>query len=86
MSIHSQNIERKPNSDSIKGFNSVANLRKIMLYNPSYDLVNDNMYKTIWLNLYPLILKVLSKIHSDVNQGPQLCCKFGKNDSFIIKM
>ena len=45
MSIHSQNIEQKPNSDSIKGLNSVANLRKIMLYNSSYDLVNDNMYK-----------------------------------------
>ena len=29
---------------SIKGCNSVANLQKMMLYNPNLDLVNDNVY------------------------------------------
>ena len=29
---------------SIKGHNSVANLRKMMLYFTSIDLVNDNVY------------------------------------------
>ena len=29
---------------SIKGHNSIANLRKITLYKPKEDLVNDNMY------------------------------------------
>ena len=29
---------------SIKGCNSVANLQKMMLYNPNLDLVNDNLY------------------------------------------
>ena len=29
---------------SIKGRNSVANLQKIMLYNPNVDLVNDNVH------------------------------------------
>ena len=28
---------------SIKGCNSVANLQKMMLYNPNLDLVNDNV-------------------------------------------
>ena len=29
---------------SIKGCNSVANLQKMMLYNPNLDLVNDNVH------------------------------------------
>ena len=29
---------------SIKGRNSVANLQKMMLYNPNLDLLNDNVY------------------------------------------
>ena len=29
---------------SIKGHNSVANLRKITLYNPNLDLINVNVY------------------------------------------
>ena len=31
---------------SIKGRNSVVNLRKLTLYNPNVDLVNDNVYYT----------------------------------------
>ena len=43
--ICSQDIERKPNSDVNQGRNSVANLQKKMtLYNPKIDLVNDNVY------------------------------------------
>ena len=30
--------------NSIKGRKSVANLRKMTLYNPNVDLVNDNVY------------------------------------------
>ena len=29
---------------SIKGRNSVANLRNLMLYSPNLDLINDNVY------------------------------------------
>ena len=29
---------------SIKGHNSVADLRKLMLYNPNLDLINVNVY------------------------------------------
>ena len=31
---------------SIKGHNTVAKLRKIMLYNPNVDLLKDNVYTT----------------------------------------
>ena len=42
--IHSQDIEQKQFLTSIKGRNSVANLRKMMLYNSNIDLVNDKVY------------------------------------------
>ena len=41
---------------SIKGCNSVANLQKMMLYNPNLDLVNDNVYTK-----FGPILSILSK-------------------------
>ena len=45
-SIHSQNIEKKTNSDVNQelSINSVANLQKMTLYNPNIDLVYDNVY------------------------------------------
>ena len=55
---------------SIKGRNSVANLRKIKIYDTNLDLVNDNV-----LTKFGLILSIRSqgieqKPNSDVNQGP----------------
>ena len=45
---------------SIKGRNSVANLRKMMIYNPNLDLVNDNVYtKLVSISLF--IFKILNK-------------------------
>ena len=49
LSIGSQDIERKRNSNinqggPIKGHNSVANLRKMTLYNPNLDTINVNVY------------------------------------------
>ena len=35
---------------SIKGSNSAANLRKMTIYNPNVDLVNDNVYTKFGLN------------------------------------
>ena len=49
LSIRSQDIEQKPNSD-IKGRNSVANLRKTKIYNTNVDLVNDHVYTKFGLN------------------------------------
>ena len=44
---------------SIKGSNSVANLRKTKIYNTNVDLVNDNVFTKFGLILS--ILKILSK-------------------------
>ena len=54
---------------SIKGSNSVANLRKTKIYNTNIDLVNDVFTK------FGLILSIRSqdieqKPNSDINQGP----------------
>ena len=45
---------------SIKGCNSVANLRKSKIYIINVDLVNDNEYTKFGLNL-SIFLKILSK-------------------------
>ena len=52
---------------SIKGRNSVANLRKTMIYN-TY-LVNDNMYTKFGLNRSIRFQDIEQKLNSDVNQG-----------------
>ena len=44
---------------SIKGCNSVANLRNLTLYNPNLDLINVNVYTKFGLTL-SLVLKILS--------------------------
>ena len=52
LSIHSQEILSKNQIlTSIKGHNSVTNLRKKMFYNPNVDLVNHNVYTKCCLNL-----------------------------------
>ena len=55
--------------ESIKGRNSVANLRKTMIHNANVDLVNDDVYTK-----FGLILSIHSqdsekKTNSDINQG-----------------
>ena len=65
---------------SIKGGNSVANLRKTKIYNSNIDLVNDNVYTKFGLNLFIRSQDIEQKPNSDVNQGPLLCCKFAKNN------
>ena len=54
---------------SIKGSNSVANLRKTKIYN-SIDLVNDNMYTKFGLKLFIRSQDIEQKPNSDINQGP----------------
>ena len=44
---------------SIKGHNSVANLRNLPLYNPNLDLINVNVYTNL-VKFCPLVLKILS--------------------------
>ena len=54
---------------SIKGRNSVANLRKTMIYNTNVDLVNVNVYTKFGLNLSIHFQDIEQKLNSDVNQG-----------------
>ena len=55
---------------SIKGSNSVANLRKTKIYNINIDLVNDNVYTKFGLILLFLPQDIEQKPNSDINQGP----------------
>ena len=48
--ILSQDIEQKPNSDTIKDRNSLSNLRKTKVYDTNIDLVNDNVCSKFGLN------------------------------------
>ena len=54
---------------SIKGRNSVENLRKTMIYNTNVDLVNDNVYTKFGLNRSIRFQDIEQKLNSDVNQG-----------------
>ena len=65
---------------SIKGRNSVANLRKTKIYNNNVDLVNDNVLTKFGLILSNRSQDIEQKPNSDVNQGPLLCCKIAKNN------
>ena len=55
---------------SIKGRNSVANLRKTRIYNTNVELVNDNVYTKFGLNLSIRSQDIEQKPNSDINQGP----------------
>ena len=55
---------------SIKGRNSVANLRKTMIYNINVDLVNDNVYTKFGINRSICFQDIEQKLNSEVNQGP----------------
>ena len=55
---------------SNKGRNSLANLRKTMIYNTNVDLVNDNAYTKFGLNRSIRFQDIKQKLNSDVNQGP----------------
>ena len=55
---------------SIKGSNSVANLRKTMIYNTNIDLVNDNVFTKFGLILSIRSQDIEQKPNSDIIQGP----------------
>ena len=52
---------------SIKGRNSLANLRKTTIYYTKVDLVNDNMYTKFGLNRSIRFQDIEQKLNSDVN-------------------
>ena len=53
---------------SIKGRNSLANLRKTTIYYTKVDLVNDNVYTKFGLNRPIRFQDIEQKLISDVNQ------------------
>ena len=55
---------------SIKGRNSVANLRKTKIYNTNLDHVTDNVYTNCGLILSIPSQDIEQKPNFDVNQGP----------------
>ena len=55
---------------SIKGRNSVANLRKTKIYNTNVDLVNDNVFTKFGIILSIRSQDIEQKPNSAVNQGP----------------
>ena len=55
---------------SIKGRNSVANLRKTNIYNTNVDLINDYVFTKFGLILSIRSQDIEQKQNSDFNQGP----------------
>ena len=55
---------------SIKGRNSVANLRKTTIYNTKVDLVDDNVFTKFGLNRSIRFQDIEQKLISDVNHWP----------------
>ena len=55
---------------SIKGRNSVANLRNTKIYNTNLDFVTDNVCTKFCLNLSIHSQDIEQKPNLDVNQGP----------------
>ena len=49
-----------------------------MIYDTNIDLVNDNVYTKFGLIRSIRFQDIEQKQNSDVNQGPQLCCKFAE--------
>ena len=71
---------------SIKGRNSVENLRKTTIYNTNLDLVTDNVHANFGLILSIRSQDIEQKPNFDVNQGPKLCCQFAKNKIYNTKV
>ena len=55
---------------SIKGRNSVANLRNLTLYNPNLDTINVNVYTNFALILSIGSQDIERKQNFEINQGP----------------
>ena len=55
---------------AIKGRNSVANLRKLTLYNPNLDTINVNVYTKFGKILSIGSQDIERKRNFDINQGP----------------
>ena len=68
LSIHSQGIEQKPNSEVNQGFKKKE--AQLPLHNPNVDLVNANVFTEFNLILSIHSQDMEQKPNSDVNLGP----------------
>ena len=62
-------LSKNQNLTSIKGRNSVANVRKTTIYNTKVDLVNDNVYTKLGLNRSIRFQDIEQKLNSDVGSN-----------------
>ena len=62
-------MSKKQILTSIKARNSIANLRKTMIYDTNIDLVTDNVYTKFGLYQFIRFQDIEQKLYSDVNQG-----------------
>ena len=62
-------LSKNQSLTSIKGRNSVANLRKTMIYITNVDLVNDYVYTNFGFNKSICFQDIEQKLISEVNQG-----------------
>ena len=62
-------LSKKQILTSIKGRNSVANLRKTIIYNTKVDFVDDSVFTKFGLNRSIRFQDIEQKLNSDVNQG-----------------
>ena len=69
LSIHLKILSKNRILTSIKGSNSVANLRKTKIYNTNIDIVNDNVFTKSGLILSIRSHDIEQKPNSDINQG-----------------
>ena len=71
-----------PNSDVNQGSYLCCKFsKKMTLYNPNVDLVNDNVYAKFGHILSMRSQDIELKPISDINQGQLLFCKFSKNNN-----
>ena len=63
-------LKKKQIPTSIKGLNSVANLRKTKIYNSNVDIVNDYVFTKFGLILSIRSQDIEKNPNSDVKQGP----------------
>ena len=68
LSIRSQDIEQKPNSDINQG-PLCCKFAKTIIYNTNVDLVNDNVYTKFGLSRSIRFHDIEQNLNSDVNQG-----------------
>ena len=62
-------VSKNQTLTSIKGRNTVANLRKTTIYDTKLDLIDKNVFTKLGFNRSIRFQDIEQKLNSDVNQG-----------------